>query len=119
MGYKLRAIWLQKKRFIKIWNAYVRSEWIRLIFKDAWTVKVAVQHALEDKAQEIGVFGVHRVKYLYGKKVTIYTSRPGILVGRAGENLLHIQKFVRSYTGLEHVVMDVKHYNPFDFKRPY
>ena len=63
-----------------------RGTFFELVFPHYSRYKMRLQNGLtEDGKYPLSNSGVHRLK-IRKRKVTIYTSRPGIIIGRKGEN---------------------------------
>lgn len=57
-------------------------------------------------------FGIHRIK-IRKRSVTIYTSRPGFIIGRQGDNFRKLEDSLSLTAGYP-VKLYLKEYNPFE-----
>lgn len=88
------------KDFIRIFfYRYVKvGEYVKLFFRD-------ITH-----------YQIHRVKYryLHKNKVWIYTSRPGIIIGRKGKTIKELQQFITNMLEEKELIgIEIVEYDPF------
>lgn len=74
---------------------------IKRYFIEQGIKKVAVDEYLAYKFWRAGYAGVDLIRTPLGTRVIIYTARPGIIIGRRGQNLKVIQAVLEQLFGVE------------------
>lgn len=74
---------------------------IRKYFIEQGIKKVAVDEYLANKFWRAGYAGVDLIRTPLGTRVIIYAARPGLIIGRRGQNLRVIQAVLEQIFGIE------------------
>lgn len=93
MGQKINPNILRLGR-IYDWN----SRWFdEKRYKDVLLEDYKIRKALTEKLKFAGVSKIEIERSINSLKITIYVSRPGIVIGRAGTGLEELNKFISSF----------------------
>lgn len=88
MGKKVSPISL-RIGITRTWN----SKWYaKRDYKEKFLQDLAIRKFLENKLKEAGISNIEIVRSSGKIKVTIHTGKPGMIVGRGGENISALQK---------------------------
>ena len=66
-----------------------------------------LQEYIEDNLKNIGHSHTKMVKTPLGEKIIIYASRPGLIVGRKGQNIKELTKTLKKRFGLENPQIEI------------
>ena len=97
MGQKVHPIGF-RLGFNKTWRSrwYAEKEYANLLFED-----LALKKDLKTRFQHAGVAKIETERAANKLKIDIYTSRPGIIIGRKGQEVDKLKQEVQKKTGKE------------------
>ena len=97
MGQKVHPIGF-RLGFIKTWRSrwYAEKEYASLLHED-----LALKKSLKKRFAHAGVSRIEIERAANKLKITIYTSRPGIIIGRKGQEVDKLKQEVQKKTGKE------------------
>ena len=66
-----------------------------------------IQEYIEDNLKNVGHSHTKMVKTPLGEKIVLYASRPGLIVGRKGQNIKELTKTLKNKFGLENPQVEI------------
>jgi len=85
---------------------YYRVNSVRNII-DEDIKKASIEEFLKDYLKDAGFGGVSILTTPLGTRVTLYVMRPGMVIGRGGQNIMMLSKMLEEKFGLENVQIAV------------
>ncbi|MBS7641598.1 MAG: 30S ribosomal protein S3 [Candidatus Bathyarchaeia archaeon] len=85
---------------------YYRVNSVRKII-DEDIKKASIEEFLKDYLKDAGFGGVSILTTPLGTRVTLYVMRPGMVIGRGGQNIMMLSKMLEEKFGLENVQIAV------------
>lgn len=90
---------------IKDWNARWYAD--RRTFKNLLAEDIAIRKLVMDQVSSAGVSNVEIDRYPKQVSITVHTAKPGIIIGRKGENVNRLRSSLEALTGKK-IHIDVK-----------
>ena len=66
-----------------------------------------IQEYIEHNLKHVGHSHTKMVKTPLGEKIVLYASRPGLIVGRKGQNIKELTKTLKKIFGLENPQIEI------------
>lgn len=85
---------------------YAKRSVVRSIVLDQ-IKKASIEEFIKDYLKEAGFGGVNILTTPLGIRITLYAMRPGIVIGRGGQNIAELSKVLEEKFGLENVQIAV------------
>lgn len=105
MGRKVHPVGMRLK-INRVWSARWYAEGTR--YRDLLLEDFEIRRHLEKELERAGVADIEVERYPNQVQVTIFTARPGIVIGRKGENVKNIRTGLEEICGGKKVKVEVE-----------
>lgn len=78
----------------------------RKFLKSAFSI-VQIEEYIRDLFKNVGISKINVARTPLGEKITIFTSKPGLVVGKKGENIKKITDLLKNKFNLENPVVEI------------